>query len=79
MRPLSKYAFVCVLNTTGLSLCSGKRQDQYNSREEAGRQRRRARRQPVLVETVEEADRREGTAPSYKLPNIRQTRQSMAL
>ena len=32
-----------------------------------------AGRQPVLRETVAEADRRVGTAPSYKLPKIRQT------
>ena len=49
-------------------LCSGR--GRINTarveREEAGRQ-------PVLRETVAEADRRVGTAPSYKLPKIRQT------
>ena len=42
--------------------------DQYiQGRERAGG------RQVVLRETVAEADRREGTAPSYMLPKIRQT------
>ena len=42
--------------------------DQYiQGRERAGG------RQVVLRETVAEADRREGTAPSYMMPKIRQT------
>ena len=67
---MGEYAVVYVFRDPG-GHCSGSGRGKINTsrverEQEAGRQ-------PVLPEKVAEADRRVGTAPSYKLPKIRQT------